>query len=321
MFVITSFYMAVTAVFFALYVAQDTLRHMAIIKNGWVIAATIAAALGIAGAMDAGGMGSRFALYGRAMGGFKDPNVFATYLVLPAIMLIHGFMTGTQRYRIFALPALLVILAGLFLAFSRGAWLNLAGASLLMAILTFALSPTLQLRTRIVVIVICGLLVVGGLLAILLSIPEFRDIFLDRFTLVKDYDAGETGRFGNQLNSIPMLLERPLGFGPLKFADYFHQDPHNTYLSAFASYGWLGGLSYIMIVVSTIFVGFRSVMMRTPWQHWAIIVFCPLFTTLLQSIQIDADHWRHFYWMIGMMWGIWAASWIYQRQQSAAGRS
>lgn len=321
MFVITSFYMAITAVFFALYVAQDTLRHMAVIKNGWVFAATIGALLGIIGAVDVGGLASQFSLYGRAMGGFKDPNVFATYLILPAIMLIHGFLTGTQRYRPIALMALLAIIAGIFLAFSRGAWISLAASTLLMVVLTFALSPTLMVRSRIVIITIIGALLVGGLLAVLLSLPEFRSIFLDRFTLVKDYDAGETGRFGNQLNAIPMLLERPLGFGPMKFAQYFQQDPHNTYLNAFASYGWLGGLSYVTIVVSTIFAGFRAVLMRTPWQHWAIMVFCPLFTTMLQSIQIDADHWRHFYWMIGMMWGIYGASWAYQRNQIAAGQN
>jgi hypothetical protein len=321
MFVITSVYMGCTAAFFALYMAQDTLRHMAVIKNGWVIAATMAAALGIIGALKGDGIGAPFQAYGRAMGGFKDPNVFSTYLILPAVMLVHGFLTGTQRYRPIALLALMTILAGLFLAFSRGAWVNLTVSVLMMIMLTFALSPTLQLRGRIVIIAVIGVLLVGGLLAVLLSLPEFRSLFLDRFTLVKDYDAGETGRFGNQLNAIPMLLDRPLGFGPMQFANIFHQDPHNTYLNAFASYGWLGGLSYMMIVVSTVVVGFRAVLMRTPWQHWAIIVFCPLFTTLLQSIQIDADHWRHFYWMIGMMWGIYGASWLYERSQAATATS
>lgn len=317
MFVITSFYMAITAVFFALYVAQDTLRHMAIIKSGWVFGATIAAIIAMLGLFNVAGLGSYLSIYGRATGGFKDPNVFSTYLILPAIMLIHGFLTGTQRYKPLALIALALIVAGVVLAFSRGAWLNLIGATLLMAMFSFMLSPSLVLRSRIVIIAIIGSLLAGTLIALLLSQPAFHQLFLDRFTLVKEYDAGETGRFGNQLNAIPMLLERPLGFGPLRFADYFHQDPHNTYLNAFSAYGWLGGLSYMMIVITTIVIGFRAMLIRAPWQHWAIIVYAPLLTTILQSVQIDADHWRHFYWMIGMMWGIYAASWDWQRRQNA----
>ena len=174
MFVVTSFYMGVTAIFFALYVAQDTVRHMAVIKSGWVFGAAIGATLGILGALDVGGAGKLFSLYGRAMGGFKDPNVFATYLLLPAVMLVQGFLIGTQRYKPIALLALLVILAGLFLAFSRGAWISFVASCFLMTLLTFALSPSLQLKGRVIVISIIGLLVVAGLLAILLSMPGLQ---------------------------------------------------------------------------------------------------------------------------------------------------
>ena len=86
------------------------------------------------------------------------------------------------------------------------------------------------------------------------------------------------------------------------------QDPHNVFLNAFASYGWLGGISYLLLTVSTIVIGFKAMLMRTPWQNYAIVVFCPLFATILQGVQIDTDHWRHFYWMLGLMWGLFAAS-------------
>ena len=59
-------------------------------------------------------------------------------------------------------------------------------------------------------------------------------------------------------------------------------------------------------MISTIIIGFKTVLMRTPWQNWAIVVFCPLVATIFQGVQIDTDHWRHFYWMLGMMWGLFA---------------
>ncbi|MFN0190398.1 MAG: O-antigen ligase domain-containing protein, partial [Aestuariivirga sp.] len=170
------------------------------------------------------------------------------------------------------------------------------------------LTPSRALRLRIIVMTVLGTAGAGALLAALLSIPDVYELFLDRFTLVKYYDAGETGRFGNQLNSIPILLQRPLGFGPTYFRQIFRMDPHNVYLNAFSSYGWLGGISYFLLIISTIIVGLKAVFTRTPWQHLSVVVFCPLLTTMLQGIQIDTDHWRHFYWLTGMMWGLYAAT-------------
>ncbi len=84
MFVITSFYMAFSAIFLAFYVAYDPLRRMAIIKNALVIAAVIASLLGILGYFDVAGLGGVFSQNIRASSTFKDPNVFATYLIFPA---------------------------------------------------------------------------------------------------------------------------------------------------------------------------------------------------------------------------------------------
>jgi hypothetical protein len=67
-----------------------------------------------------------------------------------------------------------------------------------------------------------------------------------------------------------------------------------------------------MLIISTIIIGFKTVLMRTPWQNWAIVVFCPLVATIFQGVQIDTDHWRHFFWMLGMTWGLFAASMQYR---------
>ena len=227
-------------------------------------------------------------------------------------MLVQGFLLGTQRQKFISLIGLFTILAALFLAFSRGAWISFLVSAIMVVGLNFLLTPAPQTRRRILLITVSGAIGLAVLLAILLSVEGIRDLFLDRFTLVKDYDAGERGRFGNQLNSIPLLLELPLGFGPLQFPRFFGMDPHNVYINAFASYGWLGGISYFLLMISTIIIGFKTVLMRTPWQNWAIVVFCPLVATMFQGVQIDTDHWRHFFWMLGMMWGLFAASMQYR---------
>ncbi|MDE2447131.1 MAG: hypothetical protein KGO94_13230, partial [Alphaproteobacteria bacterium] len=148
-------------------------------------------------------------------------------------------------------------------------------------------------------------------LFLILSSPEMQSIFLDRFTLVKNYDSGERGRFGNQLNSIPMLLQLPLGFGPLQFGHIFREAPHNTFLNAFASYGWLGGISYIALVGCNLYIGLWTLFTRSPFRNAAILVFACLAQVTFQGVQIDTEHWRHFYWMLGMMWGLFAATVTY----------
>ena len=308
MFVITSAYMAIAAIFFACYVAYDPLRRVELIKSGLVFSAVTASIIGLMGYFNLAGLGDLLAPMDRAQGLFKDPNVFSTFLIFPALMLVQGLMLGQQKRPIVSVACLLIIMGAIFLSFSRGAWISFTMASAFLVVLTFLLTPSARMRGRIILLTISGVLIVAALLAVLLSIPEVQELFLDRFTLVKYYDAGEKGRFGNQLNSIPLLLERPLGFGPTYFRAVFGQDPHNVYINAFSSFGWLGGISYLLLIASTILIGFKSILMRTPWQHYSIVVFCPLISTIFQGVQIDTDHWRHFYWLLGLTWGLFAAS-------------
>jgi hypothetical protein len=317
MFVITSAYMAVMAVMFAVIVASDPEAYFPPVRDGWIIAGTIAGVMGIMGYLNIAGTGETWSLYGRAVGGFKDPNVYSTYLVPPAVFLVNGFMTGRQRWPSLAAVALLIIMAALFLAFSRGAWMNAVLACAMMAALTYALTESDRLRTRIVILAVIGTALIGVLLAVLLSIEQVRELFADRFTLVKDYDTGETGRFGNQLRSIGILLERPLGFGPTYFRRIFGADPHNVYLNAFSSYGWLGGLSYPVLIFSSCVAGWKSVSLRTPYRYAAMACFCPLFATIVQGFQIDTDHWRHFYILLGLTWGFFGAAVSYRAAEGA----
>jgi O-antigen ligase len=115
---------------------------------------------------------------------------------------------------------------------------------------------------------------------------------------------GVQGRFGNQIRSIGMLLEMPNGMGPLRFRFHFPEDPHNTYINAFASYGWLGGFSYVALVVVTMIAGWTMVWRRSTVQPYAIAIWSVLFITLLQGLQIDIDHWRNVYLQLGLVWGL-----------------
>lgn len=315
-FVVTSFYMAVMAMFFAFVCAKAPMKTMAVIRNAYILAATVAALCGILGYFDVAGTGAIFAPEARAQATFKDGNVYSTYLMLPAVMLIHGLATGTQAYKLLSTCVLLLLLAAIFLAFSRGGWVVLILSTGLCLGLTFIVTSSLALRSRIILYTIAGGIAVACLLVFALSIEEIRALFLERAKLIQSYDGGETGRFGTQLNSIPVLMQSPNGLGPMQFGKVMGQDPHNVYLNAFSSYGWLGGFSYLLLIAATISAGWRSVFTRTPWQPYSIVVFSVLFASMVQGLQIDTDHWRHFYLQLGLMWGLYAATEMYRRNQS-----
>jgi hypothetical protein len=318
-FVIVSIYMAGTGIFVSNLVADDTERRMAIIKNAYIVAAVLGSIMGMIGYFDIAGMGEAWAPIQRAQGTFKDPNVLSTFIVPPLIFLVQDFVLGKQRWPISAGIALLIIVAGLFFAFSRGAWVVAGGSGLMLIGLMFVLTPSPHIRSRIVLWTLFGVIALFGLIAVALSFEKIRLLFLERANFMNSYDAGETGRFGNQLRSLPYLLERPNGFGPLQFATRFYQDPHNVYLNAFSAYGWLGGFSYLALIISTLIIGVRTIFAATPWQAVALAVWCPLFLIILQGIQIDTDHWRHFYLLLGLMWGLFAATENWRLSQSNAG--
>ncbi len=308
-FIAVSIYMAIAAIFLAALLLEKTTERLRIISNGWISAAAAGSILALLGALDIGGLSSVLSFQGgRALGLFKDPNVLSTFMIFPGVLLVLKLIMQERKNTLLLSILLLLITLAIFLAFSRGAWINYAAALVLAIATTFVLEGQTAVRLRISIFVVVGVLVTFALLAGLLSIPAVYDLFVERFSLSQSYDVGETGRFGNQLNSIPLLLQAPLGFGPGGFSAIFGADPHNVYINAFASYGWIGGISYLLLVIFTIIVGFRTILMRGPWQIYVVAAFCALFTTILQGVQIDSDHWRHFYWMLGIVWGLYAAT-------------
>ncbi len=318
MFVLISIYMAVAAAVFAGVLLEDTRRRVLMIESGWIAAAAVASIAAVLGYFNVGGLGALFSYNERASGPFKDPNVLGTYLVFPFVALILGFVLGNRRFFLYRAMALFVVAAAIFLSFSRGAWGVAAAAAGMAVLLAFITSRSNLERGRIIVAALAAVIVLALLLAVILSVPDVRDLFLQRFALEQSYDVQSGGRFDNQLKSLPMLLELPNGFGPYQFRYRFPEDPHNVFINGFASYGWLGGLSYIALNLITVIIGWRAVFMRSSVQPMLIACWSCLFCLILQGFTIDTDHWRHYYVLLGMVWGLHAVA---LREQRRAHRS
>ena len=308
-FMIGTCFVATTALFFCMAMNQNAIQRLEAIKWGLLIGASAASFAGILGYLNLAGLGAFFTMHeGRVSGTFRDPNVLGSFLVLPALFLIHDFLRE-PRLRLLRAAMLGPILLGLFLTYSRGSWAAMVIGTAVLLGLMFITARNAGMRARLTLLTLAGFFVLAVAFAAILSVDRIAEVFADRFTLQKDYDSGPSGRFGNQLRALPDLLTRPFGHGPNRFWLYYPENPHNTYLMAFASYGWLGGITFMAFIVATVVISWRSVFLRTPFQPYAVVMFAGLIPHLVQNFQIDTDRWRHLFMIYGLCWGLAAASW------------
>ena len=162
---------------------------------------------------------------------------------------------------------LLVMLAALLLTFSRGAWGQFAFAALLMMVLTFVTTRSTNERIRIVLVAVAGVMVIAGFRrGAALDRPGRRPVQGARHRSNRATTPVTIGRFGRYLLGVDLALQHPFGVGPLQFARYFPEDPHNSYLNAFMSGGWLAGVAYPTLILISAVMGLRFVFVPTPWQ-------------------------------------------------------
>jgi hypothetical protein len=145
-------------------------------------------------------------------------------------------------------------------------------------------------------------------------------MFKERAQLVQSYDVGSGGRFTLQEMALADVLNFPNGMGPFEFSRVHGLQQHNVYLQAFLVYGWVGGVAYITLLATTIWVGLCTLFARTPWQPYLICAFATFVGEVVEGFVIDTDHWRHFFLLLGMIWGLAAATYNHRRKQMPAMR-
>jgi O-Antigen ligase len=311
--VATSWYMAITVIFFATVVSEDTKARLDMLRRGLIVGAIIAATLGVAGYFNlVPGGRDLLTLYDRARGTFKDPNVLGAFLILPALFVLQSVVSDRLGKSFLSSIAFAIMGLAILLAFSRAAWGGLAATAAFMLALMVLTSTSHKQRSRIIVMALIAVILAGMLVAVLLSLDTVADMFKQRASLDQGYDAGRFGRFGRHILGAEMALDLPFGIGPLQFNKYMPEDTHNSYLNAFMSGGWLAGVCYPALIFTTVIVGFRYVFVRVPWQKTYLAIFAAFLGTVGESFIIDTDHWRHFWMMLGCMWGMFAAAQRYE---------
>jgi hypothetical protein len=156
-FVVVSLFLSAMGLLFVALLSDRSIERLQAIRSGTIWAGVAASVAGILGFFDVLGAGGAFSLYGRASGTFKDPNVLGTFLILPLAFTVQTMLVG-DRFSLRNAVLGTVIVAGIFLSFSRGAWAHTAGTLGLLLLLNFALADSSRIRRRVLIICVFGLI-------------------------------------------------------------------------------------------------------------------------------------------------------------------
>ncbi len=302
---LVTIFLFLTSYFAANYIAQSPFRRVRLLAKAYLAAAVITALVGTLAYLNLIPGGELFLLYGRAKAFFKDPNVYGPFLVLPAMFALQRTLLGTRREAIWGAAAYMILFVGIFVSFSRGAWGHLAASSLMVFLLCFFLEARTQDKVRMLLLAVGGAMALSAALVGLLNVEPVAELFAQRFSVTQSYDTGETGRFGRIGYAIDLALTHPWGLGPLEFSWLrIAEQPHNTYINVFHAYGWGGGLTYLVLVLWTLGRGAGGLVHRTPNRLLLIPVYATFVPLVLLAGIIDTDHWRHWFLIVGLVWGV-----------------
>ena len=60
--------------------------------------------------------------------------------------------------------------------------------------------------------------------------------------------------------------------------------------------------------LTTLVRGFRYVFVAVPWRPTYLAIYAAFVGTVGESVLIDSDHWRHYFLLLGTIWGLMAVS-------------
>jgi O-antigen ligase len=305
-FTAVSLYLYIASFVMAAFIARQPERHTMLIFNGWLVAGVLSALAGEIGYFKLiPGAYELFTKFDRAAGTFKDPNVYGPFLVVPFLYAVHLVLHRSWLGGILPLLAAGILALAVLLSFSRGAWLNLALALGVYGVLAFMTAPSALAREKIVTLVAAGVCLLSLLVIVVLQDDQIGNVLRDRATLTQSYDVGAEGRFGGQEKALRLILANPMGIGAGQFTSvYHHEEVHNVFLSVFLNNGWIGGMVYALMTGLTLWIGLQHLLFAGATRPLFLIAYAAFLATALEGVVIDSDHWRSFYILMALIWGL-----------------
>ena len=129
-----------------------------------------------------------------------------------------------------------------------------------------------------------------------------------RAQLIQSYDVGEGGRFRLQELALASVLNFPTAWGRSSSRAFTACSSTTSICRPSWFTAGPARMAYILLLLSTSGWLAHRRFIRTPWQGYAIAAFGAFFGEVAEGFVIDTDHWRHFFLILGMIWGLAAAT-------------
>jgi O-antigen ligase len=233
----------------------------------------------------------------RTMGLFKDPNVFAPYLIVPMAILLEEIgrprLLGWSTRR--NVTFLLILMSGLLFAYSRAAWVNFAiAAVVILGVYALRRAGGRAFRRMLAVLAAIG---VAALIALVAT--GQLGLFESRSKL-QGYD---NTRFQNQAIAISKSTARVFGHGPGQASLELVQNAHSTYVETLFESGVIGIALLVTLFGATLLcalvMAFRDGDVHGVGSAALLGIWAG---HLLNSGVVDTLHWRHAWIVAAFIW-------------------
>jgi O-antigen ligase len=290
----TTAYLALFAIWLAGYTTSRG-RALLLVRT-YLGSAVASAAIGVLALLGALPGADLLTESDRSRAFFQDPNVFGPFLIPPALILIEEIIRPRLLSARLGTKAVLlaILLVGVLFSYSRGAWVNLAFA---LVVLGLILSLRGGVRTAATLAAVTAL--TAAALATVVVATGSADFLAER-ARPQTYD---TERFSGQRAGLRPAAEYPFGAGPGQFESIAHISAHSTYARALGEEGYPGLLTLVALLGFTLIAGLRNAVAGRGTHGIGSAALLAAWCGLLaNSAVIDTLHWRHLWVLAALIW-------------------
>jgi len=232
---------------------------------------------------------------------FKDPNVFAPFLVAAFFATLAELLQHV-RFRWRHVGLLVLYATAILLAFSRGAYAHLALSLFVFVSLHFLVIRSPQAVRRLTGAGLVVLAVGVPVLIMALASAGLDDFLLKRLQL-QDYDVNE--RFANHAAVFQASSDNLQGLGPGVWEpDMGVMAVHNLYLRVMVENGLLGLVALLTFLGAVIAQMMQGIWRRGPDAGIHAACLAVVIGAMGESWVIDTLHWRHLFLVLSVPVGL-----------------